>query len=198
MSYSEFAFLVKSDLHRYAGDSKLSSFMYHIALSPGYTYSFWMRLCSYLRSHKIFRYIFPVAWLILRHYEYKYGISISHQTKIGSGLHIGHTGGIVVNQHVVIGKNCNISHQVTIGRSNRGTKKGCPLIGDNVYIGPGAKVFGNIHIGNNVAVGANCVVTKDIPDHSVVVGIPGRVISSQGSAGYINSTDYAPKMGDHS
>jgi len=65
-----------------------------------------------------------------------------------------------------------------------------PEIGDNVYIGPGAKIIGNIKIGNNAAIGANCVVTKDVPENGVVVGVPGRVISFEGSAGYINKTNY--------
>ena len=121
---------------------------------------------------------------------YKYGIDISYQTKIGSGFYIGHFGGVVVHPQVVIGKNCNISHQVTLGIANRGVRKGCPVIGDNVYIGPGAKVIGNIQIGNNVAIGANCVVTKDVPDNSVAVGVPGNTISSEGSEGYVNRTDY--------
>jgi len=90
----------------------------------------------------------------------------------------------------VIGKNCNISHQVTLGIANRGTHKGVPIIGDNVYIGPGAKIIGDINIGNNVAIGANCVVTKDVPDNAVVVGVPGKVISYEGSMGYVNKTNY--------
>ena len=77
---------------------------------------------------------------------------------------------------------------------NRGKKKGYPQLGDNVYIGPGAKIIGAIRIGNNVAIGANCVVTKDIPDNAVVVGIPGKVISNQGSVGYVNRTDYDDKI----
>lgn len=144
-----------------------------------------------MKAQVVFRFwLFPFAWLVLRHFEYKYGISISYQTKIASGLYIGHFGGIVVNQHAVIGKNCNISHQVTIGKANRGTRKGYPVVGDNVYIGPGAKVIGSVHIGNNVAIGANCVVTKDIPENGVVVGAAGQIISSEGSTGYINRTNY--------
>ena len=69
---------------------------------------------------------------------------------------------------------------VTIGLKVRGKNRGNPTIGDNVYIAPGVKIFGDIKIGNNVAIGANCVVTKDIPDSSVVVGIPGKVISQEG------------------
>jgi serine O-acetyltransferase len=71
---------------------------------------------------------------------------------------------------------------------------GYPILGDNVYIGPGAKIIGGIKIGNNVAIGANCVVTKNIPDNSVVVGIPGRVISQDGVTGYIDNIDYEPKI----
>jgi serine O-acetyltransferase len=191
MKFSEYTFLLKSDLHRYAGNSILSSFLYHMVLSPGYKYSFWMRTCSYLKSCPVVQYLFfPIALLILMHYEYNYGISISYRTQIGSGFYIGHFGGIIVNQKVGIGRNCNLSHQVTLGVVNRGQRKGYPVIGDNVYIGPGAKVIGKVQIGNNVAIGANCVVTKDIPDNSVVVGIPGRIISSEGSAGYVNWTDY--------
>ncbi len=150
-----------------------------------------MRTCAYLKSHSTFRLLlFPLAWLILRHYEYKYGISISYRTQIGSGLYIGHFGCIVVNPKAIIGKNCNLSQQIVLGKTNRGVREGYPVIGDNVYIGPGGKVIGNVTVGNNVAIGANCVVTKNIPDNSVVVGIPGKIISSEGAAGYVNRTDY--------
>ena len=79
---------------------------------------------------------------------------------------------------------------MTIGQGNRGPRKGYPVVGNNVYIGPGAKLVGSVRIGNNVAIGANCVVTKDVPDNAVVVGVPGRVISFAGVADYIERTDY--------
>src|SRR5262249_9164587 len=123
----------------------------------------------------------------------KYGISISSSTNIGSGLHIGHFGGIVINEQSVIGCNCNVSHAVTLGKANRGRNAGYPYIGDNVYIGPGAKIVGSVRIGNNVAIGPNCVVTRDVPDNSVVAGVPGRIISQAGSEGYVNYTDYTPE-----
>ena len=191
MKYREFIYLVKSDLYRYAHDSNISNFIHHILLCPGYKYSFWMRTCAFLKSNPLFRYsIFPFAWLILRHFEYKYGISIPYQTQIGSGFYIGHFGGIVVNRNAVIGRNCNFSHQVTLGVANRGSRRGYPVIGDNVYIGPGAKVIGNVNVGNNVAIGTNCVVTKDAPENSVIVGVPGKIVSLEGSTGYVNNTDY--------
>ncbi|MDY6895657.1 MAG: serine acetyltransferase, partial [Thermotogota bacterium] len=98
--------------------------------------------------------------------------------------------GIVVNGNVSIGKNCNISPGVTLGQTNRGKNKGCPTIGDNVFIASGAKIIGNILVGNNVAIGANCVVIEDVPENSVIVGVPGKIISRNGSVGYINKTDY--------
>lgn len=72
--------------------------------------------------------------------------------------------GIIISHNAVIGKNCTIYHQVTIGE----WKTGAPTIGDNVWIGPGAKIFGCIHIGNNVRIGANCVVSRDVPDNATV------------------------------
>ena len=75
---------------------------------------------------------------------------------------------------------------MTIGQSNRGDRRGVPTIGSRVYIGPGAKIIGNIQIGNNVAIGANAVVTKDVPDNAVVAGIPARIISMDGADGYVD------------
>ncbi|WP_260267260.1 serine O-acetyltransferase [Pediococcus parvulus] len=60
-----------------------------------------------------------------------------------------------------------------------------PIIGDNVYIGPGAKLFGKIHIGNNCAIGANAVVNKNVPDNVTVAGIPAKIINHRGSKGLI-------------
>jgi len=127
---------------------------------------------------------------MLHHLTYKLGISIPPSTEIGSGFYIGHFGGIEINFRSVIGKNCNISQGVTLGAANREANKGYPTLGDNIYIGPGAKIVGAVKIGNNVAIGANCVVTKDIMENSVVVGVPARVISEEGSAGYINRIGY--------
>jgi serine O-acetyltransferase len=62
---------------------------------------------------------------------------------------------------------------------------GCPKIGDRVFIGPGAKIFGAITIGNDVAIGANAVVTKNLPDEAVAVGIPAKVVNLNGSKDYI-------------
>lgn len=83
--------------------------------------------------------------------------------------------GIIVSHNVVVGKNCTIFHQVTIGEG----RGGAPTIGDNVMIGAGAKLVGGIRIGNNVRIGAGCVVVQDIPDNATVVLDNIRIISHE-------------------
>lgn len=183
--------LIYTDFYRITDELSVKKFLSALINVPGFQYCFWIRVCNYLKHKKLLKILlYPFAKGFYRHYTYKYGIAIPFTTSIGTGFYIGHFGGIFVNGKTVIGDNCNISQDVTIGIKNRGKSPGVPTIGDNVYIGPGAKIFGGIIIGNNVAIGANCVVTKDIPDNSVVVGIPGKVISTDGSDGYIQKTDY--------
>ena len=195
MRYSEYKYLVLSDLYRITGNVKFTALVRHILRGATYKYNFWMRTCYYAEHTPLLKYtIYPLARIMLHHLSYKLGVSIAPFTRIGSGFYIGHFGGIVINRASVIGKNCNISHGVTLAQGNRGQNTGAPTLGDNVYIAPGAKIVGAVKIGNNVAIGANCVVTKDIPDNSVVVGIPGRVISQKGAKGYINRIDYEDKI----
>lgn len=184
--------LILSDLYRYNGNTSLKLFIKHFCWNPGFICSFYSRICNHLSKNKnpFVRLVFYFFIFLHRHNCIKYGISLPYQTNINSGFYIGHFGTIVISGAATIGKNCNISQGVTIGVSSRGRYKGVPTIGDNVYIGPGAKIFGAIKVGNNVAIGANCVVTKNIPDNSVVVGVPGKVISSKGSTYYINNTNY--------
>ena len=94
--------------------------------------------------------------------------------------------GIVIAGGAKIGKNVVISHQVTIGRS-RGL---APVIGDNVYIGPGAKIFGGIHVGNNVRIGANCVVFQDVPDNATIVLGKPRIVEHKASVEYYAGGSY--------
>jgi serine O-acetyltransferase len=193
MQLDELKYLIRSDLYRYYGRTNTGTFLKCLLGSsvPGFKYSFWMRICSFLQEKTVWTLVALVmARRILSHYEFKYGISVPYETQIGSGFYIGHFGCIVVGRTAVIGKNCNISQGVTIGTVNRGKRAGSPTIGNNVYIGPGVKIIGSIAVGNNVAVGANCVVTKDVPDNAVVAGVPGKVLSYEGSEGYVNRTDY--------
>jgi len=192
MTFAEYRFLLLSDLYRITRRVSLWSFIRQVFFSSeSYRYNFWLRTCQYTKATLALRILLhPFAKLMLRRLTYRWGISIPEGTNIGSGFYICHFGGIVVNGRAVIGKNCNISQGVTLGQANRGRNRGYPRLGDGVYIGPGAKIVGAVTIGNNVAIGANCVVTTDVADDSVVVGIPGRVVSLKGAAEYVNNTDY--------
>jgi len=110
-----------------------------------------------------------------------WGIEISRRAHIDPGLYIAHAGGIVVAPDVVIGADCNLSHEVTIGVSGRGSKRGVPTIGNGVYIAPGAKLFGRIRVGDRAKIGANCVIHRDVPDDAVVAVSPFQIISFEGN-----------------
>jgi serine O-acetyltransferase len=191
MNLKEYRSLIFSDLYRYCASKDAMSFMKCVCLLPGYKYTFWMRTSKYSKDKGfLFLPLYLLSRIFLNHYKYKYGICISYNTRIAEGLYIGHFGGIVVNHEARIGKNCNINQDVSIGATYGGKNPGIPEIGDNAYLGPGSKIIGAIKLGNNVAVGANCVVNVDIPDNGVVIGNPCNIVSYQGSRGYIVNTDY--------
>jgi serine O-acetyltransferase len=195
VTFRDYKHLILSDLYRISGAVTLSSLFRQVLGDGTYQYIFWMRTCLYASENRLLRRaLYPVARLMLRRYRYKYGIAIPFTTSIGSGFYIGHFGSIIVHRKTVIGRNCNLSHGVTLGQANRGKNKGHATIGDNTYIGPGAKVIGAVSIGDNVAVGANCVVTKDVPNNAVVAGVPAKIISYKGSVDYIGNTDYEGKI----
>lgn len=184
-------YLILSDLYRYYGSIGIKILLKELLFGTGFKYTFWLRLCRYFKYKSKLFYPFSLfCWLMVRRNMFKLGIQIGYAVEMGPGFYIGHFGTIIISPFAVIGKNCNISQGVTIGRTNRGERAGTPTIGDNVYIGPGAKVFGKIKIGDNVAIGANAVVTKDVEPGVVVAGVPAKVISNKGSFGYINRTDY--------
>ncbi|MFO0697774.1 MAG: hypothetical protein U0236_00970 [Nitrospira sp.] len=120
----------------------------------------------------------PIHLVLFRRIRTRWGIEIDRSAQIGPGCYIGHYGGITISGQAKIGSNANISQLVTIGVSGEGEKRGVPTIGNDVYIAPGAKVFGKIRIGNNVKIGANAVIHKDIPDNAIVVLDPGFTIIS--------------------
>ena len=105
-----------------------------------------------------------------------YNSKVPHQAQIGKGTKLGYGGiGVVIHSKSVIGENCTIGQQVTIGGGNS-RYEGVPVIGNNVHISKGAIVFGGITIGNNVTIGANAVVNKPVPDNAIVAGIPAKIL----------------------
>jgi serine O-acetyltransferase len=103
----------------------------------------------------------------------------------GPGLSIAHAGTIVVNRGTRVGANCRLHVCVNIG-TKAGSSNDAPQIGDNCYIGPGAKLFGPITIGNNMVIGANAVVNKSFPEGNATIGgIPAKIISDKDSTGLL-------------
>lgn len=190
MDKSEFKNTIRQDLRRYTIDKPLTLRVFlkcfYILNIPGLKFTIIHRYCQYYRRKNRLLFYFFMLWL--RHLKVKYGFDISYRTTIGKGFYIGHFGGIVINGDAVIGENCNLSQGVTIGVLVRGNKTGIPKIGDRVFIGPGATILGGITIGNDVLIGANAVVTFDVPDNAVVASPLATIISyDKGSEGYISS-----------
>jgi serine O-acetyltransferase len=181
------SYLIKSDLFRYNADISNKAFIKNLFFNKGFKLTFWFRVAHHFKDNKL---LVLLPKLIYAFYKRSLVTDINYKATIGPGFEFHHVFGSTFGEHVKIGRNVVLSHGVTLGYTRRGPKKGAPTIKDNVYIGPGALVIGNITIGNNVIIGGNAVVTKDIPDNSVVVGNPGKVISDIGSGEYIRNTDY--------
>jgi len=114
---------------------------------------------------------------------------------MGAGLYIPHFGTIVVNPTVTLGENVYLSHNITLGKVHSGKRQGAPKIGNDVFIGAGAVVIGNVHIGNNAFLCPNCVVIDDVPDNAVVSGQPAKIISMKGASAALEGT---PSLKGHS
>lgn len=178
--------LIKSDLYRYEGRVSKISFIRAYFRRPGFKFSFWMRICGTAYKYKWARHsILPLLDIIFDHYRYKFGFDIPYTLQIGPGLLIYHFGGIVFNP-ASCGKNATISQNTTVGMRIYNGKKIYPIIKDNVYLAPGAKIIGDVVVENNTAIGTNAVLTHSTHINEVVVGIPAKVISTKGSAEYIN------------
>ena len=116
----------------------------------------------------------------------KYMMDIPAKVEIGKGLRIEHIGGIVINSEAKLGENITLLNGVLIGAQNRGKKKGFPVIGNYVWIGTNSIIVGGIHIGNNVLIAPGAYVNFDVPDNSIVIGNPGRIIERENATeGYI-------------
>ncbi len=116
-------------------------------------------------------------------------IQIPAETEIGEGFYIGHWGRVIINGKAKIGRNVNIATGVTIGQTNRGPNKGCPVIGNNVWIGTNAVIVGNMNISDDVLIAPLSFVNVSVPDHSIVIGNPAKIIYRENATkDYINRT----------
>lgn len=170
--------VLQGDLYRYEGDRSrlLKTKLRYLFFVPGFTYTFFYRHASMSKNRvaKSFWMFFFYITRIITH------IQIPVKTNIGSGLWILHFGHIVINPKAEIGRNFCISPGCLIG-DDRGKRAGIPVIGNNVYMGANSIVVGNAHIGNDVLIAPGAFVNFDVPDNSIVLGNPGKIIPREES-----------------
>jgi serine O-acetyltransferase len=134
----------------------------------------------YRIAHLLFRVRIPVIPRIIMYIaRWITGVEIHPGAKIGSGLFIDHGMGVVIGETAVIGDNVTLFQGVTLGGTGKERGKRHPTLGNNVVVGTGAKILGNIHVGEGAMIGANAVVVRDVPDNSTVVGVPGRIARTE-------------------
>lgn len=171
----------RSDYHRYVqaditayGLTRLSFFNW--LRIDQLRFQLRLRKLEYLTNCCRWRLLSRAILEILNHHlAVRLGVTVPKNV-FGPGLCLVHRGTVVVNPAAKVGANCRIHPSTSIGDYN-----GIPTLGDNVYIGPGAKLYGPITIGDNVAIGANAVVNSSFPSNCTVGGIPARVLSNSGA-----------------
>ena len=163
----------KKDLFRYEGLKchAIRTQLRYLFFVPGFRYGYFLRHAQ--NANNI---ITSCFWkIMLRRCMLKTGIQIPYQTQIGEGLMFAHWGTIVVNPDAIIGKNFQIAHGCLIGNA-QGKHKGVPTIGDNVRMGANSVIIGGVKVGNNVMIAPGAFVNFDVPDNSIVIGNPGKII----------------------
>lgn len=143
-----------------------------VFLYPSFKVKLYYKISHFLYKRKRFL----IARIISEKAKRKTGIEIHPGATIGKNLFIDHGMGVVIGETCIIGDNVTLFHGVTLGGTGKEKGKRHPTIGNNVFIGSGAKILGNTTIGNNVKIGANSVILESIPDNVTVVGIPGKII----------------------
>ncbi|MFS0620664.1 serine acetyltransferase [Priestia megaterium] len=166
---------IKDDLFRIEGRTDLKLFIKHYILNHGFRFLVWWR--TYQKSSNIL--VKNICRLKLKQIEVKAGIEIPLTCSIGRGFMLTHAYGITCNSKVKIGHNVTILKGATIGQVKYGKRTGVPTIGNNVYIGLNSTIVGNITVGNNVLIAANTFVDLNVPDHSLCIGNPCKIIPKE-------------------
>ena len=138
-------------------------------------------LILYRISNLFFKLSIPILPRIISQFgRFITGIEIHPGARVGRGLFIDHGMGVIIGETSIVGDSVTLYQGVTLGGTGKETGKRHPTIGNNVVIGAGAKILGNISVGDNSYVGANAVVIKDVPPNSTAVGVPGRLTRQDG------------------
>ena len=146
-SFADLRYYLRADLCRYGEGVSRNAFRQAYRFVPGFRFTVWLRLTMFLAAQPVWTR--PLYRLSMRHFRrlrIRYGFDIESGTQIGPGLHLRHWGGVVVHPSVVIGENCNLSQQITIGVDSK-EGAAAPVLGDRVYVAPGSRVFGGVTVG---------------------------------------------------
>lgn len=139
-------------------------------------------VCIYRLGHALWqRKLFFLARFTSHVGRFLTGIEIHPGARIGKGFFIDHGMGVVIGETAEVGENCTLYHGVTLGGTSWAKEKRHPTLENNVVVGAGAKVLGPFKVGSHSRIGANSVVIREVPPHSTVVGVPGRVVFSAAS-----------------
>lgn len=180
---------IRADLYRYRGEISMRALLATYLQAPGFRYTFYLRKVAFYGARKRTVGLLPYIYnrVLLNHYRFRYGFEISPATRIGPGFYIGHFGGVVISPHAVLGSNVNVAQGVTIGAASRGARRGAPTLEDRVWVGANAVIVGKVTIGREALIAPGAYVNFDVPERSIVLGNPGKIVSTSGSVGYINN-----------
>ena len=170
--------IIKDDLYRHDGLTGKRGFVKGWFI-PGFRYTFLLRKIQKHKKFTLKGLFYRTVKRLCAYKEYQ----INTEVSIGKGFQLYHRGPVIIGP-VKIGNNCSVAHNVTIGRSYKDGQIGRPTIGDYVWLGTGSVLVGKITIGNNVLIAPNSFVNFDVPDNSIVIGNPGKIIRK------VNPTKY--------
>ena len=164
---------IKNDFHAALSMDPAATSRLEVAL----TYAGFHALLFYRFAHWLWKKKVPfIPRALSQAARFLTGIEIHPGATIGSGMFIDHGMGVVIGETSEVGDNVTLFQGVTLGGTGKLRGKRHPTLGSHVVVGAGAKVLGPIEIGDYVKIGANAVVLQDVPDHSTVVGIPGKIV----------------------
>ena len=162
---------IREDWHTYQGNLTRQG----LWVMCVYRFGRWRYTINNRWIRKIFSFLYKLLYLFI---QILTGIELPCEAKVGRRFIIEHFGDIIVSGDAVFGDDVIIRNGVTVGLKNTSIR-GSPIIGNRVDIGTGAKLLGPIHIGDDVVIGANAVVIKDVPANSIAVGVPARILPKQ-------------------